>query len=158
MRLEIGDISRRLLANISDVHADLLEIASYVYAADSAIQRGGLTDEKLGAQWRRTLRFAIPVRMPSVIGPIGSSERGIIDAFYPRRRRAGMGLGRRQTQHHHRCVEASGFCGKFPHQGKSSSLHKKSEMSSTQRLIALTFHRPPAVHRHLRRRGVDCTG
>ena len=39
VRLEIEDISRRLLANLSDVHADLLEIASYVYAADSAASR-----------------------------------------------------------------------------------------------------------------------
>jgi hypothetical protein len=38
VRLEIGDISRRLLANVSDVHADLIEIASYVYAADGAIR------------------------------------------------------------------------------------------------------------------------
>jgi Queuosine biosynthesis protein QueC len=66
VRLEIGDISRRLLANISDAHADLLEIASYIYAADSAIPRGGLTDEKLGARWRRTLRFVIPVRNPEL--------------------------------------------------------------------------------------------
>ena len=49
VRLEIEDISRRLLANISDVHADLLEIASYIYAADSAISRGGKTDRHLGA-------------------------------------------------------------------------------------------------------------
>ena len=33
-RLEIEDISRRLLANLLDVHTDLLEIASYIYAAD----------------------------------------------------------------------------------------------------------------------------
>jgi hypothetical protein len=43
VRLEIEDISRRLLANLSDVHADLLEIASYIYAADSAVSRGGKT-------------------------------------------------------------------------------------------------------------------
>ena len=49
VRLEIEDISRRLLANISDIHADLLEIASYIYAADSAISRGGKTD---CASWR----------------------------------------------------------------------------------------------------------
>ena len=48
VRLEIEDISRRLLANISDTHADLLEIASYIYAADSAISRGGKTDSHLG--------------------------------------------------------------------------------------------------------------
>ena len=64
VRLEIEDISRRLLANISDVHADLLEIASYIYAADSAISRGGKTDSQLGAMWRRKIRFVIPVRQP----------------------------------------------------------------------------------------------
>ena len=40
VRLQISDISRRLLANVPYVLADLLEIASYVYAADSAISRG----------------------------------------------------------------------------------------------------------------------
>jgi hypothetical protein len=66
VRLEIEDISRRLLANLSDVHADLLEIASYVYAADSAVSRGGKTDSHLGAMWRRKFRFVIPVRQPSL--------------------------------------------------------------------------------------------
>jgi hypothetical protein len=66
VRLEIEDISRRLLANLSDVHADLLEIASYVYAADSAVSRGGKTDSHLGAMWRRKFRFVIPVRQPGV--------------------------------------------------------------------------------------------
>jgi hypothetical protein len=66
VRLEIQDISRRLLANISDVHTDLLEIASYIYAADGAISRGGKTDSRLGAMWRRKLRFVIPVRQPKL--------------------------------------------------------------------------------------------
>ena len=66
VRLEIEDISRRLLANISDTHADLLEIASYIYAADSAISRGGKTDPHLGGQWRRKFRFVIPVRQPQL--------------------------------------------------------------------------------------------
>ncbi|MBM4264984.1 MAG: hypothetical protein FJ145_26620, partial [Deltaproteobacteria bacterium] len=65
VRLEIEDISRRLLANLSDVHADLLEIASYIYAADSAVSRGGKTDSHLGAMWRRKFRFVIPVREPT---------------------------------------------------------------------------------------------
>jgi hypothetical protein len=64
VRLEIEDISRRLLANLSDIHADLLEIASYIYAADSAVSRGGKTDSHLGAMWRRKIRFVIPVRQP----------------------------------------------------------------------------------------------
>jgi 7-cyano-7-deazaguanine synthase in queuosine biosynthesis len=66
VHLNIEDISRRLLANISDVHGDLLEIASYIYAADSAIPRGGKTDAQLGARWRRRLRLVIPVRQPKL--------------------------------------------------------------------------------------------
>jgi 7-cyano-7-deazaguanine synthase in queuosine biosynthesis len=65
VRLEIEDISRRLLANLSDAHADLLEIASYIYAADSAVSRGGKTDSYLGAMWRRKFRFVIPLREPT---------------------------------------------------------------------------------------------
>ena len=49
VHLKIADISKRLLANIPDALVDLLEVASYIYAADSAISRGGLTD----ARWVR---------------------------------------------------------------------------------------------------------
>jgi hypothetical protein len=66
VRLKISDISRRLLANIPDVLADLLEVASYVYAADAAVGRGGRTDAQMGAWWRRTFRFVIPVRRPDL--------------------------------------------------------------------------------------------
>jgi hypothetical protein len=74
VRLEIEDISRRLLVNVSDVHADLLEIASYVYAADSAISRGGKTDSRLGAMWRRKFRFVIPVRQPTLWSTDGRGQ------------------------------------------------------------------------------------
>ena len=66
VRLQIADISRRLLANIPDVLVDLLEVASYVYAADGAILRGGRTDAQMGARWRRNFRFVIPVRRPDL--------------------------------------------------------------------------------------------
>ena len=66
VRLKIADISRPLLANIPNVLIDLLEVASYVYAADSAIPRGGRTDAQMGAHWRRKLRFVIPVRLPEL--------------------------------------------------------------------------------------------
>ncbi len=62
VRLQIGDISKRLLTNIPDVLVDLLEVASYIYAADAAISRGGKADAKMGARWRRNFRFIIPVR------------------------------------------------------------------------------------------------
>ena len=54
------------LANVPDVLADLLEVASYVYAADSAISRGGEIDAQMGRGWRRKFRFEIPVRLPGL--------------------------------------------------------------------------------------------
>lgn len=66
VRLQIADISRRLLANIPDVLLDLLEVASYVYAADSAIPRGGMIDAQMGKRWRRNFQFVIPVRRPDL--------------------------------------------------------------------------------------------
>ena len=66
VHLQIEDISRRLLTRIPDAGLDLLEVASYVYAADSAIGRGGPTDTGLGRNWRRQLRFVIPVRQPEL--------------------------------------------------------------------------------------------
>jgi hypothetical protein len=66
VHLKISDISERLVANIPGVLIDLLEVASYIYAADSAIPRGGPTDEQLGKRWRRKLRFVIPVRQPNI--------------------------------------------------------------------------------------------
>jgi hypothetical protein len=62
VRLHITDISKRLVANIPDVLVDLLEVASYVYAADSAISRGGRTDAQMGARWRRKVGLIVPVR------------------------------------------------------------------------------------------------
>jgi hypothetical protein len=64
--LRIQDISKSSAANISDVFKDLVEIATYVYCADQAITRGGKADKGLGANWRRRLRFQIPVRRPDI--------------------------------------------------------------------------------------------
>ena len=66
VRLQVADIRNRLLAKIQDVHLDLLEVASYVYAADSAISRGGKTDAQMGKRWRRNFRIVIPVRLPEL--------------------------------------------------------------------------------------------
>jgi 7-cyano-7-deazaguanine synthase in queuosine biosynthesis len=66
VRLRIADLSKRLVANIPNVLIDLLEIASYVYAADSAISRGGKSDSQMGARWRRKFRLVIPVRRPDL--------------------------------------------------------------------------------------------
>ena len=48
VRLRIADISRRLLTNLPDVLVDLLDVASYVYAADAAVSHGGKSDAQMG--------------------------------------------------------------------------------------------------------------
>ena len=64
--LTIEDIEKRLTANVPDVLTDLLEIAAYVYTADQAVTRGGNGVLDHGANWRRELRFLIPVRKPDL--------------------------------------------------------------------------------------------
>jgi hypothetical protein len=66
VRLQIDDISSRLAADIPDALIDLLDIAAYVYAADSAVPRSGPTDTQMGARWRRRFRFVIAVREPGL--------------------------------------------------------------------------------------------
>jgi hypothetical protein len=62
--LKLQDISRRMVANVPDLLADLLDIATYVLCADEAVSRGGDVRKELGADWRRRFRFVIPVRVP----------------------------------------------------------------------------------------------
>lgn len=64
--LKSENITDRLGAALPDELADLLDIAAYVYAADSAISRGDSDDRRLGALWRRRFRFEISVRQPSL--------------------------------------------------------------------------------------------
>src|SRR5437868_9802834 len=56
------DMRRAAWAAVPPQFCDLLDIAAYVFCADQAVSRGGLTDEHWGADWRRRLFFHIPVR------------------------------------------------------------------------------------------------
>ncbi len=60
--LQIDDISRTLGTNIPHQMIDLIEIATFVYVADQYFPRGGHGVEDMGANWRRSLHFEIPVR------------------------------------------------------------------------------------------------
>lgn len=64
--LRLRDISRKLLAEVPDLLADLLEIAAYVLAADAAVDRGKATLPNMGDDWRRRFRFIIPVKRPAL--------------------------------------------------------------------------------------------
>lgn len=69
VRLGIEAVRRGLLTECPPEMLDLLEVATYVYAADQAASRG--RPEDLGVNWRREMRFRIPVRDPPG-GPTGS--------------------------------------------------------------------------------------
>ena len=64
VNLKISDLNDKLIANVPDVLVDLIEIATYVYAADAAISRGGPIGKRMGERWRRRIRFVIPVSLP----------------------------------------------------------------------------------------------
>ncbi len=66
VRLELADVCRYLYRNIPDPLVDLVEIASFVYVADQVVGRGSRDVESLGANWRRHMRFEIPVRVPTL--------------------------------------------------------------------------------------------
>lgn len=66
VHLRIEDISRGLMQDIPDQWIDLIEIATYVYIADQAVSRGGDGVDDVGANWRRSLAFEIPVRCPDL--------------------------------------------------------------------------------------------
>jgi len=64
VNLRLTDVQRALLANLPDLLVDLLEIAAYVYCADQRAGRGTEKLSRAGEDWRRNLRFVIPVRCP----------------------------------------------------------------------------------------------
>jgi DNA-binding response OmpR family regulator/7-cyano-7-deazaguanine synthase in queuosine biosynthesis len=66
VHLNIDRLSRQLCAGLPAVAIDLLELASYLYAADQATPRGGTREFDYGQRWRRHFRFEVPVRRPEV--------------------------------------------------------------------------------------------
>ena len=60
--LKISDLTKKMVSNLPDLYADLLEIATYIYCADQTTTRGGSGATNIGANWRRNMHFVIPVR------------------------------------------------------------------------------------------------
>jgi hypothetical protein len=59
--LSIADIHRSMYKDVPVRYHDLLEIATYVYCADQAWQRGQRDADDFGGNWRRQFHFVIPV-------------------------------------------------------------------------------------------------
>ncbi|AMV25207.1 7-cyano-7-deazaguanine synthase [Gemmata sp. SH-PL17] len=66
VHLEINQLSRAMGRGLSDLDADLLEVAAYVYTIDQVVSRGGTVAIDYGARWRRHLRCVVPVRCPEL--------------------------------------------------------------------------------------------
>ena len=64
VHLTIEDVRRAMWRDVPAVFHDLIDIATYVYCGDQAVTRGGGGVDEVGANWRRTLFFRIPVRCP----------------------------------------------------------------------------------------------
>jgi hypothetical protein len=56
LRLQLDDVRRQLLESEPELLTDLVEIATYVFAADNLISRGGDALAKMGKAWRRSYR------------------------------------------------------------------------------------------------------
>lgn len=63
VNLRIQSPSSTLLTTVEDRAADLVRIASYVYAADQSVSRGGEADVH-GGDWKRQFTLCIPVNEP----------------------------------------------------------------------------------------------
>lgn len=61
-KLETDRIRAKCRSELDTLNVDLLEIAATVFAADSALKRGGPTRPGMGKDWRRNFDFDIPVR------------------------------------------------------------------------------------------------
>lgn len=66
VRLQVENIRDQLLAVEPPLLADLVEIATYVFAADCSVRRGSAYLRNFGEQWRRSFHLVIAVRKPEL--------------------------------------------------------------------------------------------
>jgi hypothetical protein len=64
VRLNVEKLRGKLADVEPELVTDLLEIAVYIFAADSASPRGGPALKNVGERWRRAFRLVIAVRRP----------------------------------------------------------------------------------------------
>ncbi|HEV7253074.1 MAG TPA: hypothetical protein VGN97_08230 [Mesorhizobium sp.] len=59
-------LSARLVDDLPDVLADVVELAVYVYSADRLTKRGSSSSAGIGSEWQRQFCFVVPVRRPDL--------------------------------------------------------------------------------------------
>ncbi len=66
LTVDIAGISEKLTGRVPPAFKDLIRIAAYVLAADSAVSRGDRHDADLNARWYRRFRFVVAVECPDL--------------------------------------------------------------------------------------------
>jgi len=95
---KVEDLHGGLFKALPKRFADLLDIASYVYAADQATSRGRKDVDTFGQRWRRRLDFAIPVRdvkfwgSSEIIGLLQNTLGFLSDDYFGFKFERGMSL------------------------------------------------------------------
>ena len=62
VNIKLHELTRKMASDLPPRLVDLIEIASYVYAADQLARRDSLKMPQLGASWRRSFRFTVAIR------------------------------------------------------------------------------------------------
>ena len=62
LTVDVAGISQKLTGQVPPAFRDLILLASYVLAADSAVSRGDRHDADLNAKWHRRFRFVVGVQ------------------------------------------------------------------------------------------------
>ena len=60
VEIRLDNIEERIVANLSPIARDLLELAAVLYVADTSIKRG--KTDVYGQDWQRQIRMVVPVR------------------------------------------------------------------------------------------------
>jgi 7-cyano-7-deazaguanine synthase in queuosine biosynthesis len=63
LRLDLDDVTAKILRRLDPIANDLVQIACYVYVGDQLVSRGGIADV-YGRKWERNLHYVIPVSNP----------------------------------------------------------------------------------------------
>lgn len=61
VQLEVTNVTGAIVNELTPLSRDLLDLAAYVYVADSSVSRGGPAD-LWGSRWKRSFSVALPVR------------------------------------------------------------------------------------------------
>ncbi|MFH1231737.1 MAG: 7-cyano-7-deazaguanine synthase [Planctomycetota bacterium] len=81
LNLKITNITHCILNNLDPILLDLLELAAFVYAADSDVVRGTETTIFEGEEWQRDFTFIIPSQNPNLwnSAPINSHLKQMLE-------------------------------------------------------------------------------